>query len=102
MSNFPGDHFEHKTIDGDRWDLLAYRYYGDAGKQSILLEANRGLFLEPLIVPPMILSAGLTLIIPVIDEDDVDDSDLPPWKRTNPEYETSDIRGVGGTTPDKE
>ena len=37
-------YFEHVTIDSERWDLLAYRYYGDAAKQSVLLEANRKLF----------------------------------------------------------
>lgn len=74
-------HFEHLTIDGDRWDLLAYRYYGDAAKQSVLLEANRSLFLDPVSVPPMILTSGIKLIVPVIEDDEIDDSDLPPWKR---------------------
>lgn len=74
-------HFEHLTIDGDRWDLLAYRYYGDAAKQSVLLEANRSLFLNPVRVPLMILSSGIMLIVPIIDTDEIDDSDLPPWKR---------------------
>lgn len=86
MSNSNG-HFEHKTIDGDRWDLLAYRYYGDAAKQSVLLKANRALFLDPITVPPLILPAGLTLIVPVLDADDVDESLLPPWKRKETRYE---------------
>ncbi|MCH2165941.1 MAG: tail protein X [Marinovum sp.] len=75
-------HFEHQTIDGDRWDLLAYRYYGDAAKQSVLLDANASLFTNPLVVPPLILPAGLTLIVPVIDEAFVQDDLLPPWKRS--------------------
>lgn len=80
-------HFEHVTIDGDRWDLLAYRYYGDASKQSVLLAANRRLFLDPVRVPPMILASGIKLVIPVIDADEVDDSDLPPWKRKARSYD---------------
>jgi len=94
-------HFEHVTIDGDRWDLLAYRYYGDAHKQTVLLAANRHLFVDALAVPPMILQSGLTLIIPVIDVETPSDDDLPPWKRANPVYEV-DTRGVDGGTPDGE
>ncbi len=96
-------YFEHKTMDGDRWDLLAYRYYGDQYKQGIIIEANRSLFLTPpshpsdaspepppdsptIVIPPLILSAGLTLKIPVIAGDDEPANDLPPWKRAEPEY----------------
>lgn len=80
-------HFEHVTIDGDRWDLLAYRYYGDAAKQSVLLEANRHLFVAPITVPPLILASGITLIVPVIDPDENNDADLPPWKRKVVNYD---------------
>lgn len=79
-------YFEHRTIDGDRWDLLAHSYYGDASKQDVLLDANRSLFLAPVVVPPLILSAGLTLRIPVLDEDQVNESTLPPWKQSVPVY----------------
>lgn len=83
---FPNGYLQHSTIDGDRWDLLAYQYYGDASKQSVLLDANRSLFLDPISVPPLILKSGITLIVPVLDEEEVDDSTLPPWKRAKPEY----------------
>ena len=78
--------FEHVTIDGDRWDLLAYRYYGDQHKMTVLLEANRNLFMEPLRIAPMILPAGLTLKVPLIEEETVDEAGLPPWKRSVPNY----------------
>lgn len=85
MTNSNG-YFVHQTIDGDRWDLLAYRYYGDQHKQTILLAANRDLFIDPIVVPPMILAAGLALKVPVIDDSEIDETNLPPWKRTTPEY----------------
>lgn len=88
MSNSNG-HFIHNTISGDRWDLLAYRYYGDPNKQTQLINANRALFLDPLVVPPLILPAGLTLIVPILEADPVDDAGLPPWKRANPDYGTA-------------
>lgn len=87
MANSNG-YFEHHTIDGDRWDLLAYRYYGDQHKQTVLLEANRDLFVDPLVIPPMILPSGMVLKVPVIEDEELNDDDLPPWKRQNPTYGT--------------
>lgn len=81
-----GEYFEYVTIAGDRWDLLAYRYYGDQHKQTVILEANRHLILDDLGVPPLILPQGLTLKIPVIDEPASNTDLLPPWKRNNPDY----------------
>lgn len=86
MTQSSNGYFEHRTVDGDRWDLLAHSYYGDARKQTVLLEANRHLFLDPLVIPPLVLLSGLVLTIPVIDDTEIDDSALPPWKRTNPVY----------------
>lgn len=74
-------YFEHRTIDGDRWDLIAYHYYGDATRQDVLLDANRHLFLHPVTVPPLILPAGLVLKVPVLDAEAADPDALPPWKR---------------------
>lgn len=81
-----GEYFEHKTIAGDRWDLLAYRYYGDQYKQTVILEANRHLILDDLGVQPLMLPQGVTLKIPVIQEEATNTSLLPPWKRANPDY----------------
>ncbi|KQI69380.1 hypothetical protein AN189_02845 [Loktanella sp. 3ANDIMAR09] len=78
---YPNGYFEHRTVQGDRWDLLAYRYYGDASRMSVILDANRSLFLDPIRMPPLILPSGLTLIIPVLDDDAQEATDLPPWKR---------------------
>lgn len=79
-------YFEHTTEAGDRWDTLAYRYYGDATKQSVLLTANRSLYFDPLEVPHFELPPGLILRIPVIDDDQISSADLPPWKRATPDY----------------
>lgn len=81
-----GDYFEHVTAEGDRWDLLAYRYYGDQHKQSLILEANRGLYLDGLLTPPLLLPHGVRLRIPVIAADSANDDLLPPWKRAIPTY----------------
>lgn len=81
-----GEYFEHRTLAGDRWDLLAYRYYGDPDKQTVLLAANRHLWLDALSVPPLILPRGLVLKVPVIVGEPNNVDALPPWKRANPTY----------------
>lgn len=86
MTALTGDYFEHLTLAGDRWDLLAYRYYGDQNLQTLLLETNRDLWRDTLAVPPLILPRGLTLKIPVIEEEATNTDLLPPWKRQNPTY----------------
>lgn len=85
-ANLTGEFYEYTTIAGDRWDLLAYRYYGDQNKQTIILEANRRLFLADLAVPALVLPQGLKLVIPVIEEEATNADLLPPWKRDNPDY----------------
>lgn len=72
---------EHITGPGERWDTIAYRYYNDAEKMNLLIEANRDLFLGNLAPIPAVLSSGLTLRIPVIEQPAVDEALLPPWKR---------------------
>jgi phage tail protein X len=73
------DYIEHEAKEGERFDQLAYRYYGDANRTGIIIEANRALFApeQPL---PAILSHGLKLRVPVVEEA-VSEDDLPPWKR---------------------
>lgn len=73
-------YLDHVTGPADRWDLLAYRYYGDANRTSPIIRANRALFgLDP--IPP-VLPAGLRLRIPILDPEPlITESQLPPWKR---------------------
>lgn len=68
---------------GERWDLLAFRYYADVGRQGEVIAANRHLFLEELRIPS-ILPAGLVLRIPIREvagSTEAITSQLPPWKR---------------------
>ncbi len=77
------EHLEHLTSAGERWDLLAFRYYADVARQGELIAANRHLFLDALRVPA-ILPAGLVLRVPIRAADgsaESTTSQLPPWKR---------------------
>lgn len=69
-------YIEHITIDGDRWDLIAHRYYGDATRITPLAEANEHLRLLP------VLQSGLPVRVPILDdEDNLLPDEVPPWKR---------------------
>lgn len=68
-------HLRHITNDGERWDLLAYRYYGDAHAYEQIIAANPDI---PLFA---VLPGGLELVIPVIESDNlIAAEELPPWK----------------------
>lgn len=68
---------EYLTIQGDRWDTVAHKAYGDATKIQPIIEANKEVYLTE------ILPAGVRLLIPIIEvvEDLKDPALLPPWKR---------------------
>lgn len=65
----------HITADGDRWDLLAWRYYADPLGYERIMTANPTVSHDP------VLPAGIRLRIPVIEAPDTLTKDLPPWKR---------------------
>jgi len=68
---------EHITAQGDRWDNLAWQYYGDPHAYERIIAANPEVQIEP------ILPGGIRLLIPVIEDTDetVNIEELPPWKR---------------------
>lgn len=64
----------HITTDGERWDQLAYRYYGDAAAYEWIVAAN------PDIPMMLVLPGGLELAIPVIEADStISALESPPW-----------------------
>lgn len=65
------------TQEGDRWDGLAYRFYGDPFRYEPLVVANPHVPIVP------VLPSGLTLAVPVLAKSDSTPSveSLPPWKR---------------------
>lgn len=70
------DYTEYLTTDGDRPDLLAYRFYGSQYNYAQICNAN------PAILGLPILPGGLVLKIPVVTQTATIAPDLlPPWKR---------------------
>lgn len=65
---------EYVTIQGDTWDLIAYKLLGSESRMRGIMEAN------PELMWTFVFPAGVLLSIP---EDQSTDApiDLPPWKR---------------------
>ena len=61
------------TIQGDTWDMIAYKQYGAETGAAALLEANSEL--SSIVVFP----AGLTVVVPEYTKPTTDR--LPPWRR---------------------
>lgn len=71
-----GPWIEHVTSEGERWDQLANRYYGDPYRYEPIVAANPAIGILP------IFEGGLTLLVPVLPTPDVaSNDDLPPWKQ---------------------
>ena len=68
-------YLKHITKEGERWDMLAYRYYGDALAYERIVAANPHVAVTP------VLAGGLMLAIPVVEETETLTEDLPPWLR---------------------
>ena len=69
------EYVEHITQDGDRWDLIAHRWYGDALRIPPLLAAN------PAHARAVELPGGLIIRVPVLPEPAIPPAGLPPWAR---------------------
>lgn len=63
--------------EGERWDSLAWKFYGSVKAMDALIEAN------PTIPLSAVLPAGMQVIVPILDNtsDTVISTNLPPWKR---------------------
>ncbi|MDD3012622.1 MAG: tail protein X [Candidatus Gastranaerophilales bacterium] len=68
------EYYEYITKDGDRWDLIAYDFYGNPTQYEPIIVANPDIPITP------ILASGLKLKIPALQENDLITFELPPWK----------------------
>lgn len=67
---------QYTTREGDRWDLIAHQYYGDALLIGGLLAAN------PHLAMAEQFAAGLVVRVPVLTaKPQSAQADMPPWMR---------------------
>lgn len=62
----------YKTVQGDTWDMIAKKVYGEEKYAGYLMESNR------LLLDYMIFPGGVVLSIPELTEEQ--DADLPIWR----------------------
>ena len=62
----------YSTIQGDVWDMIAFKVYGDTDLTYLLLDAN------PAHVGTAIFDADVLLTVPEAPEEST--ADLPPWR----------------------
>lgn len=75
MSTEYTEYIEHTTKEGERWDWISWLYYVDPFKYEIIIKENPSVVIDP------ILEAGITLYIPILEEPETTEEDLPPWKQ---------------------
>lgn len=63
----------YNTIQGDTWDAIAYKVYGDEQLFPLLIQTNLRH------IQTVRFDAGIVLQVPAPPEETIDD--LPPWKR---------------------
>ena len=66
----------HVTRAGERWDSLAWRYYGDPTMYAPIIAANFGLVPATPVFPD-----GLVVGVPILVVSTINESDLPPWEQ---------------------
>jgi phage tail protein X len=69
-----GQFILHITTAGERWDLLAWQYYGDPTDYSAIIMANPNVPIEP------VFDAGIAIAVPILQKSAAVAVDLPPWK----------------------
>lgn len=62
----------YETVQGDTWDIIAKKVYGEEKYAGYLMESNR------LLLDYMIFPGGVALSIPELTEEQ--DADLPIWR----------------------
>lgn len=68
--------FNYTTVEGERIDTLAARFYGGNNGISILTDAN------PDVPITAVYPLGTVLVVPIVDDSTIEtNTDLPPWKR---------------------
>lgn len=65
------------TEEGDRWDAIAYRVYGDVHAYEPIIAANPTVPIRPT------LEGGIQLRVPIRAGSSAA-ATLPPWKRATP------------------
>lgn len=70
-------YIEHTAQAGERWDDLAYKYYGNCFQVNEIIEANPQIGISPF------LPEGETIVIPILESktSSTSNESLPIWQQ---------------------
>ena len=68
---------EHKAQAGERWDDIAYQYYGNCFQVNEIIDANPHIGISPF------LPEGETIIVPILEKSNKQSTNesLPVWQQ---------------------
>ena len=69
---------QYTTSEGERWDTIAQKAYGEPSQIATIINANKGLAISET------LPAGIVINVPILEPEEtegVNSNLLPPWKR---------------------
>lgn len=69
------EYYSYITKDNDRWDLISYKFYNNPNLYEQIIKVNPNVPIKPL------LQAGVKLKIPILNESETIQFELPPWKK---------------------
>ena len=67
--------YSYITVDGDRWDKISNKFYKTPKLYEQIIKTN------PEVKRTPVLSSGIKLNIPIIEENQTIQFELPPWKK---------------------
>ena len=67
-------HIRHLTVAGERWDLIAWKYYGDPTLYGPIVRAN------PAVPIVGAFDAGIVIQVTILQRASRISNDLPPWE----------------------
>lgn len=69
-------HF-YETVQGDTFDIIAKKFYGNENRIDILIEHNKN-YLDT-----VFFAAGVEIFIPDLPPNKIRTDGLPPWRKKN-------------------
>lgn len=83
----------YTTIQGDTWDMIAFRLYGDESYMKDLIEANLPH------IDTLVFSSGTVLKVPELPEER--DYDVPFWREDDSADDTETFSPTEGGDDDE-
>ena len=69
------EYYSYITKEGDRWDLISYKFYKNPVLYEKIIKANPHAPIEP------ILPSGIKLKIPASEKSETIKFNVAPWKK---------------------